>query len=267
MTEENTTEVHAPVRRRLTDLYSFGRDETFSDGQGDVTVYLSKLSPLEMKRSAEKANASRASMLALKHLPNDHEDRLPYVDKVEDLELNDRDRLIDFLVAPKVQESFQSHLAQIASEDKWSKDDYLLSLQDVWNDGIKDTYALDPDNVEAKRVFNALTEYSEAVDSAVAADRDDYVNDLNDLPSVELRSRAVDRIIETEADYAWLEEFRKQQLFYSVRVPEDHRERYFLSRDEIDTLDDKVFNDLMGRFLEMTIDPLEGKDSEETPLS
>jgi hypothetical protein len=255
--------VIAPTRKRLTDLYMKGRPLSIADDDPDaegIPVWVSKITPLQRKNASEKANSARVSTLALKKLAEDSDEKMSYRDQFMSLGLETRDDLIDFVIGPELQKVRFALEAEVGAKDEWSENDYLISLQDAWNDSLEAKYAEDPEHPEAKRVFEALSKFSDEVEALVEADKEGLVKDYADFTDERLQAMVVDRIIEIESDIKWIVEFRKWQIFYAIRDPENHKELYFLDKIEIDELDDRVFNELYAAFEDLTVDTLEGKD-------
>jgi hypothetical protein len=260
-------------RRRLTDLYIRGQEVSLEDDAVDendapeppIVVWVSKISPLENKEAADRAASARATILAAKYFEDTHEDRIVYLDQLSSID--GREDMINFLIAPKMQEIELSHEAELASEGKWSKDNYYESLREAWAGGLAEKYDEDPKDVDAKKVHAELTKFVNEVEKRVDADRIDMQGEWDIKSDEELRHAVVDRLIESESDYAWLAEFRKWQLFYSVREPNNHKQKYFVAKEEVDSLDPRILHQLVDTFLQLSVDPLEGKDSGETPSS
>ena len=254
-------------RRRLTDLYIRGKELSLNDNTDEepIVVWVSKISPLENRDAAERASQVRATILAAKYL-DDHDDgRIQYLDQLS--ELGDRDNIINFLILPKLQEAQLSHEAELASEDKWSKDNYYASLLESWNSGMAEKYQENPKDTEAKKVFSELTKFANEVEKRVDADRIDLQSTYDIKSDEEIRREAIDRLIDTESDFAWLAEFRKWQIFFAVREPGSHKDRYFLQKEEVDALDPRILAEIVNTFLEVSVDSLEGKDLGEIPNS
>lgn len=262
MAKTTTKEVIAPTRRRLTDLYVVGKELIFEEDSDDpIVLWLSKLSPVQQRDAADNATGKRAKLLALKQDPDSDPRQIAvFWEQLEDLGVKDRDSMIEFLAAPKVQEAFAANEARIGSEGKWAKDDYLNALQKAWNDGLSEKYATDEDDEEAKRVYDELLAFTEEVREATEEDKEDILLEFTHLSDDELKKRTIDRAIDAEADFAWVNEFSRWQIYYAVRDPEDHKELYFTSRSEVDDLDPKVTNRILAEYNEMTVDPVEGKD-------
>ena len=168
--------------------------------------------------------------------------------------------MILFILQPEIQKLNAAHEAEVASKDKWSENDYLAALQSAWNDGLKEAYALDPEDPEAKRVLNELTVFDTEVQELVDSDTEALVRDMEHIDGEKLLADVVDRIIETESDITWVVEFRKWQIFFATRLPDNHKMLYFESKSEVDELDERIFGKLFRAFNEVSVDPIEGKD-------
>jgi hypothetical protein len=265
MAKTTTKEVIAPTRRRLTDLYVVGREVSFEipgmEDEEPLVVWLSKLSPIQQRDAADSATSARAKLLALKNDPDSNPRQVAVIrEQLEDLGVKERDAMIEFLISPKVQEAFAANEARIGSEGKWAKDDYLTSLQKAWNDGLSEKYATNEDDEDAKRVYDELLKFTEEVREATEEDREDIKLEFEHTSDEELAEKCLIRAIDAEADFAWVNEFSRWQIFYAVREPDDHKQQYFVSRSEVDDLDPKILNRLLTEYNEMTVDPTEGKD-------
>jgi hypothetical protein len=255
-------EIIAPKRRRLSDLYIVGREMSFNDGEDEepVKIWLSKISPIEQRDAADQATKVRGKILALKHSPDAVNERLLYEDQFNDLGLSSRDEIIAFVAASKIQEAMTSNEHRIAAEDAWTNENYLKSLQDAWNDGLSEAWVKDPDDdPEAARVYAELKRFAEEVDAATADDKANIIAEFDHVSDEELRSRAVDKIIEAEADFAWLNEFSFYQIFYAVREIDDHKKRYFDNVNEVKGIDTSIVTELVSTYREMTVEGVEGK--------
>lgn len=255
-------DVIAPQRRRLTDLYMRGVSHSFADddpNEEGIEVWVSKLSPLQRKAAGDKANAARALILAVKNEPEDSPVKLEYIEAAASMGYDDRKSKIELLIAPDVQKAIEEAEAEIAASDKWAENDFLVSLQDAWNDGLSSKYLEDPDDVEAKRVFDALREYTVEVEARVDKARESLAAGWKGRHESEIDEKILDRLIDTAADFRWVEEFHRWQIFFAVRLPEDHKEQYFVDKVEVDELDQRVFDELFSVFTDLSVSSLEGK--------
>lgn len=261
--------VRAPKRRKLSDLYVVGKELTFDDGSGEdaVSVWVSKISPIEQRNAVDAAAAERARVLLYKKLPEEDPIRLRFQDQLNEMDGFNREVLVGFLISSKLYEAELSAESRLGAEEPWSKDDYLKGLQDLWLNEMQDRYMENEEDEEALRVYTELKKFADEVKEAIAEDESVLRVQYEETSLDELRSKAINQLIETEADFAWMNEFRRQQIFYATRTPEDHKIRYFEDRSEVDEIDDEVFGRLLTEFTSLTVDVLEGKDSQETPNS
>jgi hypothetical protein len=240
-----------------------GKELTFDDDTGEepIEIWLSKISPIEQRDAADQATKARAKILSLKNAPDAESERLLYEDQLDDLGLFERDDLITFLATSKIEEARVSNEQRIAAEDPWSKDDYLNSLQSAWNDGLMDEWVVDPEaNEEAARVYSELKRFTEEVEEAMIDDVENIKSEFDQIDDEKLRKDAIDKILESEADFAWMNEFSYYQVFYAVRYPDDHKLRYFESVDEVKCIDTRILSEIIREYREMTVEGVEGKD-------
>lgn len=251
-------------RRRLTDLYVTGRELTIDDGQGGETVWLQKLNDLDHETALRKAGAARAVVMTHRNEPESDDYKSAYSDMAE---LDNRDFLIDLVTREENVKRLASAEAELAAEDEWSEDGYLQGLHDSWNGGLKDRYATDPEDPEAKRVFGELKRFSDAVTSAVDEQIDALKAAWADRPDSELFHEATLVFLAQRATNAFLREFERCELWLATRKADKHTDYYFASREEIDQLQPQVYDALRAAYTELIVDPTEGKDSPGIPAS
>lgn len=250
-------------QRRLADLYVIGKEYTVDDGRGGITVWLQKMNLTEMELTRRKADAARARVLALRSQP----DSDTYLAAAGDaFESTDVEYLVGQLLLPEAAKRRQVRESEVAFADEWSKDNYLQGLRDAWLDHLSDTFVTDPNDPEANRVFDELKRYQAAVDSRMEADLVDEREELMSLEVEELQRRLAEENLKNAADMAWMAEFQRCTVWYGVRTLEK-RTRYFDARSDVDELQKETFLELERALQALAVDPLEGKDSAETPSS
>jgi hypothetical protein len=102
--------------------------------------------------------------------------------------------------------------------------------------------------------------FQEEINDRLRAEVDGMTQDLADVPMEDLWRRASHRVIDMRATEEFAREFRRQQLFYAVRDPVNHRMRYFERVAELDDLDDELRTYLYEQYEDLMVDPTEGKD-------
>jgi hypothetical protein len=256
-------------RRRLTDLYMVGQELSFTDDDLEdsepIVIWLNKISPIQQRDAADNATKVRAGILSIKNAPSASAERLIYEDQIYDLGLDERTLQIEFLATNKLQEAETSNEERLAAEDEWADDQYLRSLQEAWNDGAMEIWTSNPDGEDAEtkeavRIYDELKRFADQVTKASEDDRENILAEYEHYSDEEIFKQTVDRIIESEADFAWMNEFACWQVFYAVRDPEDHSERYFENRDEVGYLDNRILTEIVREYRDMTVEGVEGKD-------
>lgn len=243
------------TKRRLTDMYRVQKSITFDDGQGDpVTVIVRKLNPIDHQNALRYANAARSRASALKNHPDDDE----YQSQWSSLLDYDRDNLTTYL-----REDFRINRspvleAELADDEEWKKDSYLDGLQHAWEDGLKETYAADPEDTEAKRVLSELERFTDTLDEIVQAAVDAFEDDLDKKDIEDLRRQVFDKLMDSQASISWLTEYRRCEIAFATRT-EDGKEKYFKHRDEVSELPIEIFQALQEAYRELSVEVSEGK--------
>jgi len=251
----------APKERRLSDLYVTGAEVIFEEeSDNPIVLWVQKLTPAETQEAVNRSRPAKSKITSIKRLPDDASERLLYFDQMDEYGLyEDRDK-IQFLIQPKLNQYAISAEARIADEKEWSEDDYLIGLQTAWNDEMKNRYAVDPEDAEAKRVYDELFKYSKQVQAEIDAEEKELIYEIQDLTTEELDRKVINKLIEDHGDSALIDEFRKQQLFFATRLGSDHSVRYFRSREEVDQCQTPVYNKLVLTLIEISVDSFEGKE-------
>lgn len=252
-------------KRHLRDLYVRGVVHTFDDGEGEpITVYLKKLNTNENEEAIRKANAVRARVVSA---ARDDATEAHQAIALE-VEESEREDLVEYLIQEEVAKKRESIQAEVAGSDKWNDEDYLQGLHDSWAEGgMNDRHAEDPEDPEAKAVFEKLKEFTEEVDGFVEKETVGLRRDWKDVHIDTVREKSLQHLIKTRGDLAWVEEYRKCEVYIATRDPENHRERYFEDRSELDEIETEVLLQLLRTYRDIDVEPPEGKDSEETPSS
>lgn len=255
--------LEVPVKRHISDLFRKGKRTFLDDGSGDegIPVWVESLVSLELKQAMKAASAARARVKALTAATSDDERRMAYVSEQEmDGMTFDRESLLNFLAAADTAKSRMSHEAELADEDEWKEEGYLEGLMDSWNNGLQDKWLIDNDDEEAAPVYDELARFAATVKERVDADRDQYVRDHTEDSTEELFDRVVDILIEADAENVWFEEYRKQLIYLGTRQINNHRQRYFSTREELDECDGRALKLILAAIDELNVEAVEGKD-------
>lgn len=255
-------------RRRLTDLYQRGKTLNLNDDSDEdpIEIYISKLNDLEQKQALEKAGGNRARHLAMLHNKND-EGRNFYVEQLTAFEATSPESLISLIIQPKFLEEEASVEKRIAAEDEWTQNGYLESLNEAWLSGMEEQYKKDPEDPDAKRIFDELKRYTEQVEEELQSIRSDMIKSYENRPYEELLEKAVDHLIEIDSSTVWLDSYNRWLVFFATREVEDHTVRYFESKEEVDRLDKKILDTILDHLNQITVEISEGKDSGATQNS
>lgn len=253
-------------KRHLRDLYVRGTLHTIDDGtpgEEPVSVYLKKLNLNENEEAIRKANAARAVVIAAIEDPDSDLYKAALGDAAE----TDRANLIEYLISEPLSKARESAEAELGANPEWEDNDYLQGLNNAWMGGLNDKFHEDPEDEEAKKVFEALKRFADEVENVLEGEAKALRRDYEFVTEEELRGKAVKAFLKARSDLTWVDVYRKAELLLAVRNPEDPKERYFEELSEIDELETPVLLDLLRAYRDMTTDPQEGKDLPETPTS
>lgn len=250
-------EILAQTRAKVKRLYEVGKEVPLTD---DLTLWIQKLTEAEEKEALNHSYAPRAKVLSLLKADPDDSGLLEFLDTMERLGLSGKDTQINFLINQDVQKAALSRQSEIAAEKEWSDNDYLITLQEAWNDGVQDTYNLNNEDEEAARIFKELKRYTEQVAKAVEADRVDLYDRMSDKSDAEIQSKIVKLLIEHAAGQAQLNEYHAWAIYLATRLVEDHSVRFFESRESVGTYGTELYPKLLEEYLLLSIDSQEGKE-------
>ena len=243
-------------QRKLSDLFVRGKDVTLDDGEGEkVTVYLRKLSPVELESVLRMANAKRARYVAAFR----DEDSPEYIDVVSasvDL-LNDRSQCMDIVAGEKLANRYAAIEAEVASQDEWAEDNYLQGLLDAQQE-------LQEGDPDFERVTGELLRFYDAVNEFYSQERERIQKDYEGLSDEELADQALKVLLRNKANVVWMTELRYAEVFYATRDAKNHQQRYFTSRDELDPLPAEVLRPLFDTYRDLNVDVVEGKGLQPT---
>lgn len=267
--EAKADEIKILPKRRLQDLYRVGvahsirgpvQNEDDVIEMIDIPVWISKISQLEERECGNKASRARGALQAIARQPLDHSDWDEYKFRISDYDMDGRDTQILFLISTELDEFKLSAREKLASADEWAKDDYLISLEQAWEASLREAFIQDATDPEAKRVFDALKKFMEEIEKESEAEKINLIESYYDDTDEEVLHKTLKKLVEIESNISFVNEFRNWQVYYSVRDIDDHSERYFESREDLDTIDDIILNDLKDAFLMLSVDSIEGKD-------
>jgi len=265
-------------RRRLSDLYVVGKHVKINDESGGdpVEIWIQKLNPVEHENALRRASVERAKYLAV---VADHESEIWQATWADIHELAPtREQLLSIVLQDDLAKARQRIEAELADEDEWKEEDRLQSLVDAWQgtstatedhnaegerEPLQNAFLrgkTDPDYERAAAVHKELEKFSQQAEHAWNGERDRLFADHRDVPTEELRDRAVETIIEKNAGIEMLKEFETQELFYATRDPIDRTKKYFGTRDEVLTIDPQVRTRLLAEYRTLHVEVQEGKD-------
>lgn len=258
-------------KRHLRDLYVRGKLVTLNDEEpadvvegedgepvvdpNAVQVYIKKLNMHENEVAFRQANQKRAATIAASKDP-EHPLYKAVAADVMDMSVDDmKEKLISLPLAEK-RESVE---AECASQPEWEEHNFLQGLTDAWREGLQDKYLVNAEDEEAKPVYEHLLRFSDEVEAILDGERQAMLRDLGDVPEAELRERTVVQMLHDRADLDWSDAYRKSELMFAIRDPEDHTKKYFETLEDLDELEKLTLLRLLTEYRSVSVDPKEGK--------
>ena len=266
----------------LADLYRVGQEATISDGTNTVKVWIQKMNPVEHQRAITKAGAARARKQAYAR-DRDSDEFLAARSDLNDF-TSTPDELAEIAFSDEIAAKTIAAQAELEADEEWAKDGYLDGLLEAWEGdvevtdgdtpasrsvGLKLAYQ-DPDHDdhdEAVRVFGEIKRFTDQLEKIVAGERARIIADAVTMDRDALIDKAAEVMLERRASTAFLEEYQDWEMFLSVRRVDDHHKPYFATRDDIDMLAEETKAALSAEIVKITVEPQQGKDSEEAPPS
>lgn len=247
---------------KLTDLYVVGKEYTVTGPEGEVTVWLQKLSPVDHETALRRAAAKRAKAIAMARSDDTVEEDELYNSVLCDFYdmCPNREQQIDYLVQIKLERLRAAREAEIADREEWSKDDYLQGLKDLWNEEMRDRFINDAEDEEAKKVSQELERFNKEFEKETERERKRLTTEFEALNDKKLVDRGVKTLLEAYADMSWLQEFRRSEIWLGVRKDKKTRDRMFATRTEVDDLPAEILGQLIRAYEQLNVDPIEGKD-------
>lgn len=249
--------------RSLRDLFIVGKPLVLDDGAGEpVNLFIRKMNDTRHSEAMKRAGAAKSRMKAALKDETSNE----YLSIQESIEEFGREGLIAYLLSDFRFTKERPVEAEVAAQDEWAEDNYLQGLQEAWMGGHDDAYAKDPEDVEAKRTFDELKRFAEAVEKEVDARVEAFRKDLETKSDEQLEKMVIGKYGEVRMASAWLQEFRKCEIWLST-FQEDKVTLAMPERADVDVLETETVAKIMEALEEITVEGTEGKDSPESPTS
>ena len=234
------------ARRKLSALYARGAELRFGpdgpiEGPYDgppsddvVAMWVGPPSPLQREMALRDAQASRAKALLRMRTDNDSEERLTGLAYLSEMSM---DTLIDYILQHDLEDRRGEAVREVLRSEEW-KD--IQSLQEAFRPYDDGELEADPEDPDYQVLMEADKRYGEQVDARLAEMTDATRYSLQMLSRQELERRALEKRGDLIASQAFMAEYERQMLFYSVREADDHGVLFFESAREFAEQDDVI---------------------------
>lgn len=264
------------ARRMLSDLYKSGVEVRFGRGPdgrpeskiapkgegyfvdddgkpippapGQIQVWVQSPSPLQREMAMRDAQAARARALVKAKRDENSEEHLTIMAFLADMS---DDTLVDYLITQGQQDRRAEAQREVMSDDEW-KD--MTALQDAMRQYEEDPRSDEElkDDEEYQALMELDKRFGEQVHEKERVILDAERQSLEMRDRSDLERKALERRADIVGTQAFMFEYEKQMLFYSVRDFEDNGILFFESARELAEADDHVretFQDAMVPFI------------------
>ena len=243
---------------QLSKLYT--RSTSVDLGRDDVELvaHIRKLTVIQEREASRESLKKRAVYEHIKRAPWDDPDRLSLREVVS--MLGDRDDLARFILGEEELKIEASVSSRIANEERWSENSYLETLQRAWADEMKERFDRDPEDPEAKRIFEALQSYVDEVIAATAREFADVLYEKLALDDDSLIEEAVSYLVDRQALSVQSEEFNWWKVYFCTFEDEDYRVKWFRTIEEVRETDPTVIKKILQAYDDMSLGVEAGKE-------
>lgn len=272
------------ARRRLEDLFKVGVEIRFGKGPDDrpqgkvgpfedecppeeIPMWITPPNPLQREAALREANAKRARALVKAKRDHDSEEHLTILAFIADMEY---ETLVDYVLLGNASNRRTEAEREILALDEW-KD--MLAYQDA----MRQFTEMDPAELEGNEEWEALLalddKYGDQLEKRERELAEAERSVLRMLDREKLEAKALDRRAELIGSQAFMDEYERQNAFYSIRDPENHGNLYYESVDELYASDPRIMqtvNEAMEPFLREQVEAKNSSgaadSSESSPL-
>lgn len=272
------------ARRLLSDLYKrgvevrFGRgpdgkpkgsvapkgEGYFVDDEGqpippqsdEIQMWIQAPSPLQREMALRDAQAARARALVKAKRDEDSEEYLTILAFLADMS---DETLIDYLIVQAGQDRQHEAMREVLAEDEW-KD--ITAYQDAMRQYEEDERP--QEELDKDPEYQALMETDIKFGRQVR-EREDALTEaerqvLGMRPRDDLERKALDKRAEIVGTQAFMAEYERQMLFYSVRDFDDNGVLFFESARQLAEADDQIRTIIQDAMVPFISDATEAKN-------
>jgi len=275
--------VNIKARRRLSDLYKvgvevrFGRDPDgkpigkiadtgegyFVDGDGkrpplaedEVAMWICPPSPLQRDMAQRDAQAARARALVKTKRDENSEEHLTTLAFLSDMS---DETLVDYVLLSDTDTRRNDATREVLAEEEWGD---LTALQDA----MRQFEEMEPEELLDNPEYDAIMELDTKFGDQVRKREEELQNAYRDVLKMAGRASTEKKAINKRADLvgsqAFMVEYEKQMLFYSIRDIDDQGSCFFESARECAEQPDDVRQLIQDALLPFVQDAGEAKNS------
>lgn len=273
------------ARRKLSDLYQRGREVRFGPGPDgpkyrvaelekdastayildakgkpeklgpdEVQVWIRPPSPLQREMAMRDAQASRARSLVRAKRHEDSEEHLTIMAFLADMSM---ETLIDYVIQANLDEYRQQAIREVLANDEWED---MTSYQDAMRQFEEQT----PEELEGNEEYEALMELDAKFAQQVSEVEKQIIESCRDAFTIrtrqDLEKMALDKRSELVGSQAFMAEYEKQMLYYSVRDFDEPTQLFYSSATELAEADDEILSAYREAIVPFIDDSAEAKN-------
>lgn len=224
-------------------------------GEGEIAVWVQPVSPLQREMALRDGQAARAKALLRAKREEGSEEHLTILAFLADMT---DETLIDYVIASESDTRRNDAMREVLAEDEWQN---ITEIQDA----LRQFEGRDPEDLKDDPDYQAIVEVDEKFGIQVAEREIELAESersaLRMLPREQVERKALEKRADLVASQAFMAEYERQMLFYSVRDIDDTGVLFFESARELAEQPDGIIGVIQDALTGFINDAAEAKNS------
>jgi len=249
---------HGSVAPKGDGYFVDDEDKPIPPEPGEIQMWIQSPSPLQREMAMRDAQAARARALVRAKRDENSEEHLTIMAFLADMS---DETLIDYVLIQGQSERQSTAIREVLGEDEWKE---MTSYQDALRQFEEDERSLE--ELEQDPEHQALMELDLKFGDQVGKRERELEDAERAVLQLRLRGdverKALEKRAELVGTQAFMAEYERQMLFYSVRDFEDNGALFFESARQLAEADDQIRTTIQDAMVPFISDATEAKNSQ-----